>query len=443
MSTKNNKGGAIAAANRLTIDLSEMSELMAMHMEDESTRGDVIHMLGAPGIGKTSIVQQAKKKLQYAGVVTFMAAQRAREDLVGPPYLIQPEDPHNALNGEEPIGYTKFYPPKVMLNLTKQKTEQDRKMHEARRKVQIETTGIDIGGFNEPGPVILFLDEFMNAQPDVQTVYHSLILDRTFGDEEYELRDNVRIIAASNRSEDGAHVSKMSAPLATRLKHIHVQPTLDGWLDWARQAGVAEVVRAFLKSREGMLGLNGIDIKIKSEAQPTPRSWEKVSNSVKMQALQISTTESVESKSRKLRRLNILVEGSVGAGAAAEFMKFLEYARRAPSAEEIAADPKGIDTFEKEPDIALVCVENMISGVKRNAKFVSPFLTYSKRMHPQYRQILESELLNINGNMDGAVIDEVLSANSFDTVAETASRMNTVLEEGDGGGTRMKRGRAK
>lgn len=437
------KSAAVAAANRLSIDLGEMTELLAMHMQDEHTRHDVIHMLGAPGIGKTSIMKQVSKQLHFDGVVSFMAAQRAKEDLVGPPYLIQPEDKDNALNGAEALGYTKFYPPKVMLRLTKQWNEEQRLRHEKRRQLQIEQGEADIGAYKEPGPVILFLDEFMNAQPDVQTVYHSLILDRTFGDEEYELRDNIHIVAASNRQEDGAHVFKMSAPLATRMKQVQVQPTLDGWLDWARQAGISEVVRAFVKSRESMLGLSGIDPKIKSDAQPTPRSWEKVSNSTKMGALQVSGDESREASARKLRRLQVLVEGSVGPGAAAEFMKFVEYARRAPSAEEIAARPSDVKTFDDEPDIALVCVENMISGARRNPKWIKSFLTYSGRMHQQYRQMLETELLNLNGTMPEEVIDEMLESGNFERAAQTASRVNQVVTEGDKGDSRVRRGRAK
>lgn len=425
-------------ANKMELDLDEVKEIIEHHFEDEVTSGDVLHLIGPPGIGKSSIIKQVQNRLGYDKTTVFMAAQRAREDLVGPPFLIQPEDPDNALKGREALGYTKFYPPKTLLRLTKQWDEEQKLRHEGKRARIKAEGGEDIGEYESPGPEILFLDEFANAQPDVQTVYHSLVLDRNFGDEEYELRDNVRIVAASNRPEDGAHVYKMSAPLATRVKHLYVRATMTGWLDWARQANVWEPIRAFIKNRETQLGLNGIDQKIKNEAQPTPRSWEKASNSCRMKAYTINPGDSKEAKARKSRQLQALLEGSIGAGAAVEFMKFLEYAREAPSADKINAEWDKLDTFDDQPDIALVAVENMISGVKRNPKYVTNFLKYSQRMHAQYRQILEPELMNINNTMSEDVLMEVLASGNFEKVAETAHRMNRVLEEGDNAGTRKR-----
>lgn len=429
--------------NRLELDLAETADLIYEHSQDEHTKGDVIHLLGSPGIGKSSIIKQVADK-DGASMVTFMASQRERSDLTGPPYLYQPEDPHGALHGKEPIGYTKFYPPKAMLRLTKEFTDQERALHNARRQHLIENKELkkaeEMGEFKEPGKTYLFLDEFANAQPDVQTVYHNLILERSFGEEEYKLRDDVIVVAASNNAKgDGANVYKMSAPLATRLKQIYVKPNVPSWLSWARDANIYEPIRAFIKNRETMLGLQGIDASIKSEAQPTPRSWEKASNSCRCRAYTVNPGDSAETKARKLRNLQALIEGSVGAPAASEFMKFLEFAREAPSAEQIAANPTTTDTFDKNPDIAMVALENMLSGVRRNPKWTKPFLTYSSRMHAMYRQMFDTQVLNLDGDMNSEVINEALDDENFGRLTKTAGRLGQVTDEGDKAGVKLKK----
>lgn len=431
------------AANKMFFDLPEVAEMIAHSFNEESTKRDVLHLVGPPGVGKSSIVEQAAEKLKYVGVITFMASQRAKEDLVGPPYLIQPEDPHNDLRGREALGYTKFYPPKTMLVLTKEYEEEQRLRHNGARQRLVDAGRTDeaeaMGEFKPAGPMVLFLDELANAAPDVQTVYHTLILNGKFGDEEYTLRDNVRVIAASNRQEDGANVHKMSAPLQNRLKEINVRPTVTGWLDWAREADVYEPIRAYVRQHETMLGLDGIDPKQKNQAQPTPRAWEKVSNSCHMKAYQINPGDSNETRSRKLRQLQGFIEGSIGAGAASEFMKFMEYAREAPSAEDIAANPEKVDTFHDKSDLALVAVENMISGARRNPKFVRPFMKYAKRMKQQYLHMLNQTLFNIDGNMPIEVITEMLDDENFATGGfETASRLQQISQD-DKGESRVRR----
>src|SRR5690606_25692975 len=125
------------------------------------------------------------------------------------------------------------------------------------------------------------------------------------------------------------------------------------------------------------------------------------------------------------------LEGTIGPGATAEFMHFLETARKAPTAEEIAKNPDKIPTFENEPDIALVCVENMINAARRKPEWVKSFIKYAKRMHPQYHEILFPELLNLSGDMPTETILAVLESEDLPTIQDTSAEIGRIIAEGD------------
>ena len=76
---------------------------------------------------------------------------------------------------------------------------------------------------------ILFLDELSAAVPEVQNAALQLVLDRRVG--EYNLPDDVPIIAAGNREDDSAFVNPMSAPLANRFCHATLVPNVQDWIE--------------------------------------------------------------------------------------------------------------------------------------------------------------------------------------------------------------------
>lgn len=163
-------------------------------------------------------------------------------------------------------------------------------------------------------PGILFFDELNAAPPLVQASLYQLVLDRRVG--EYELPRGWAIVAAGNRAEDKSVVYRMPAALANRFTHLEFEAHFDDWAEWAGPAGVAPTVIAFLAVRRELLAPKPSDAD--GVAFATPRSWHMLSDAFRIVGTDSGALE--------------IYQGSVGKGAAVEF---LEHAKRSLSIEAI------------------------------------------------------------------------------------------------------------
>jgi AAA domain (dynein-related subfamily) len=179
-----------------------------------------VFIWGAPGIGKSDLVEQFATAVGME-CVSILGSQLAPEDLMGVPRI---ED-----------GFTKFFPPSAI----------------ARKE-----------------PYVLFLDELNACTPDVQKAFYSLILNQRIG--EYTMPTGSVVIAAGNRASDGAIVRTLPTPLINRTIQIHLRPRLSDWLVWARNHGIHPLVCSFLEERPSCL------CREPSKDQTpfsTPRAW--------------------------------------------------------------------------------------------------------------------------------------------------------------------------
>ena len=174
---------------------------------------------GAPGIGKSSIVQQIAQKHKI-DFVDVRLSQLAPTDLRGLPVA------------EE--GISKWYPPEFL---------------------------------PQTGKGILFLDELNMAPPAMQGVAQQLILDRRVGS--YTVPEEWYVWAAGNRKEDRAAVFDMPSPLANRFLHLDVEPDFESFKAYALATRVHEQIIAFLSFRTTLLH----KIDHQKPAWPSPRSW--------------------------------------------------------------------------------------------------------------------------------------------------------------------------
>lgn len=128
--------------------------------------------------------------------------------------------------------------------------------------------------FDPDGPLIfLFLDEINSAAPAVSAVAYQLINDRRVG--EHMLMDNVVIVAAGNRDNDGGVTNRQPAPLSNRFVHAELVPDVKAWSFWGQQSGkIPAVMIALLNFQPDLL--HTYDPKQPTnKAFGTPRSWEK------------------------------------------------------------------------------------------------------------------------------------------------------------------------
>lgn len=187
-----------------------------------------IFIWGAPGIGKSALVQKFADEMGMT-CVSLLGSQLAPEDIIGIPRI----------SGET----SEFLPPKMI----------------ARQE-----------------PYVLFLDELNACSQEVQKAFYSLIHERRVG--EYHLPKGSVVIGAGNRTQDGAIVKTMSSALVNRMFHVQLVASPKEWLHWAYEENLHPWVIDYITQRPDHL----FSEPPKTE-QPysTPRSWHMLSDALK------------------------------------------------------------------------------------------------------------------------------------------------------------------
>lgn len=382
-------------SNLIQCSPEELMDLLRL-----TPRFHTLFIWGPPGIGKTDLVNQFAVSI-HAQVVTVRASEMEPQDLIGLPDL----------SGD----CTVFKPLKYLYDLTA-KAEEERR--EAGRAFQIEG-GLPLAAPFKPTKAVLFLDELSNAAPGMVATLQYLVLNRTVGFGGLPLADGVQIIAAGNRENDGAFTTDLSTPMKSRMKHVELAPNLPQWQAWARSKGIWPQIIAFLGTRERFF--HDFDPRVSDHTFPCPRTWTLLSES-----LWLAKERGIDDP--HIRRMN--AEAYVGPGAAVEYAKFEEWALHAPTAAKIVDDPEGVSTFEDRPDMAMVCLENLVEAARRDpARYVDGALRYVARMHMEYQTIFHTVLMNLYGDMPKEVIETALKSKYFSTIQKNVGRLNRVLGE--------------
>jgi hypothetical protein len=151
-----------------------------------------------------------------------------------------------------------------------------------------------------------FIDDLGQATPAVQAAAMQLLLARRING--HRVSDHVVFVAATNRRIDRAGVSGILEPVKSRfVTAVELVPDINDWCVWAVGANVAPEVIAFLRFRPELL----CDFKPTADLtnSPLPRTWHQVSRILSLglsQELQIP-----------------VIQGAVGEGAGIEFVSFL------------------------------------------------------------------------------------------------------------------------
>lgn len=124
---------------------------------------------------------------------------------------------------------------------------------------------------------IILMDELSSAPMSVQAAALGLVLERRIND--YQLPEQVMMVAAGNRAGDGSVHNSMPQPLRNRFHHVNLVHNTDDWLDWAMKVELEPEVQSFIKGSPDKL--NTFDPKAKAVySYATPRVWEFVSEEI-------------------------------------------------------------------------------------------------------------------------------------------------------------------
>jgi hypothetical protein len=242
-----------------------------------------LHIWGACGVGKSQIVSQVAKDLNWQ-FLDVRAVQLDPVDLRGLPRITNDQ--------------AEWVPPKFLPT---------------------------------SGEGILFLDELTSAPQMTQAGCYQLVLDRKLG--EYTLPEGWVVIAAGNpASERGVHFS-MPRPLRNRFVHLELEPDFEDWSKWALKAAIRPEILAFLRFKPALL--HDADATSDVNAWPTPRSWEMASSVLTGFAKRQNGGTAVGSSEIEAQ----LLEGTIGEAATIELVAFLRLFRQLPSVQEILLNP--------------------------------------------------------------------------------------------------------
>jgi hypothetical protein len=228
------------------------------------------------------------------------------------------------------------------------------------------------------GSGILFLDEMNQAPQSVQAAAYQLILNRKLGN--YTLPDGWAIIAAGNRASDRSVVNAQPAALANRFVHIDFEVDLEDWYTWALDNGITDTTRGFLRFRPGLL--HSFDPASNPRSFPTPRSWAFVDD-----VIQSGLPAATEFD---------LIKGTVGDGAAAEYLGFVNVARDLPTIDEILLNP------DKAPvpstPAARYAVSTMLDK-KATPNSIGRLLTYMERLPIEFQVLFMRSATRANNGL--------------------------------------------
>jgi hypothetical protein len=233
---------------------------------------------GAPGLGKTQIVQQAAKELGI-GFIHCHAPTMQPEDFAIP----APNADRTGIN--------------FLVN-----------------------TRFPMEGSDHPDEGILLIDELPQGDNAIQKTSANLIQEREIYGK--RLKPGWTIMATGNRAQDRAGANRVLSHLSNRVTRIDFEPHLEDWCTWAIDNGVDHTVVAFLRFKPNML--HAFDPQ--QTSSPTPRAW---TEGVSPVIGKVPAECEVE-----------CFKGAVGEGAAAEFVGFLRIARELPNPDAVLLSPK-------------------------------------------------------------------------------------------------------
>lgn len=287
-----------------------------------------IMIWGAPGIGKTAIIEAVAKKtwgpdaLDERRMIDFALSMKSPEDFVTP--FVSGKD---ELGNPTAASRSESIPAS---GLPVYKFGQKDGDEFANMKVEDGEGHATEGG-------IIFLDELTNASERTQKVCFSLLNERRLGD--YKIGSKWLVIAASNRTGDDDDTTMLfSSRLGNRVGQVNYAPQFKDWHEWANKAVKTDGSFVVSKDILSFLTFNNegdptrpyglwyyYDPEAKSGEEPSkiypsPRSWTNASLEVQKR---IDRKGSVTDEERET-----LIAKFVGKAAAAEFMAFLEMSRK-------------------------------------------------------------------------------------------------------------------
>jgi MoxR-like ATPase len=251
--------------------------------------GDAFCISGVHGLGKSEIVEQYAKE-NNKGIEIVFTSLFDEVDLNGMPdkqdgsvIFLEPNfitSLHDKswpyCNSKELIYEDKVFETHITSNysvITRKQLEKEYKLFydipSTKRNVLTTTKNVKVENpFSRK--VVLFLDELNRAQQSVLNASLQLVLNKRLN--EHELPSDTFVVTAINPSDD-YQTADFDPALASRFFWTNVEVDHDGWLKWASDKKIKNVIRQFIAENEDLLHFQDDRDIIGTD----PRKWAKLS----------------------------------------------------------------------------------------------------------------------------------------------------------------------
>lgn len=213
---------------------------------------------------------------------------------------------------------------------------------------------------------LLLLDEFNSAPMAVQTAAYKLILDRQVG--QHDLHDNLYMIAAGNLETDKAITNRLSTAMQSRLVHLEVTLNYKDWIKWANQNKLDYRISSFINFKPEML--HKFDPEHNDYTFPCARTWEFVSKLIDGEST--------------IDHLIPVIAGTIGKGAAAEFLSYVSVFKQLPDFNSIVQNP--LSTIVSDEPSVLFAITGLIANNVTKTNFDS-VIQYLERLPIEFQTI--------------------------------------------------------
>lgn len=200
-------------------------------------------LLGAPGIGKTQIMEQIARECRI-GLVSYTITHHTRQSAVGLPYIKEESF------GGKPYSVTEYTMSEIIASVYR----------------KIEQDGLAEG--------ILFIDEINCVSETLAPTMLQFLQCKTFGNQ--AVPQGWIIVAAGNPPEYNKSVRDFDMVTLDRVRRIQIEPDYRVWKEYARAQHINSALLSYLELRPQ--NFYRVQSDVDGMQFVTARGWEDLSN---------------------------------------------------------------------------------------------------------------------------------------------------------------------
>lgn len=206
-----------------------------------------IFLMGAPGIGKTAIMEQIASEMNI-GLVSYSMTHHTRQSALGLPFIVK-----KTYGGEE-YSVSEYTMSEIIASVYD----------------MIEYTSLKEG--------ILFLDEINCVSETLAPAMLQFLQYKTFG--RHRVPDGWIVVTAGNPPEFNNSVREFDIVTWDRLKRVDVEANYDVWKEYAVTSGIHAAITTYLDIKKD--DFYKIETTVDGKTFVTARGWCDLSDMIKL-----------------------------------------------------------------------------------------------------------------------------------------------------------------